>query len=284
MEVRHLRIHISIDLEGVAGVADAQDALPGAPHFAASCELMTAEANAAIEGCFDAGATEVIVNDSHDGMLNLVRGQLDRRARVIRGFSKPLGMMQGLDEQTAATMFLGYHARAGNPEGVLNHTMRSGYVQGIFLNGEPAGELRLNAALAGCLGVPVALISGDDVLCAEGRDCLGDVEAVQVKEAIDKYVALSVHPLAAQDLIRDAARRAVTGMDRFTPYRVREPATLRVAWNSTSLAALSESVPGVNRTAPYEVEYTGADYPQVYRLLRVLLLLAEAQAGPWTYD
>ena len=112
------------------------------------------------------------------------------------GGPKSFGMMQGIDDKTQATMFVGYHAAAGHGDGVLNHTMRSRDVLGVFLNEEPAGELRLNAALAGWFGVPVALITGDDVLCEEGRDCLGDVEAVEVKEAIDKYTAASLHPCA----------------------------------------------------------------------------------------
>jgi D-amino peptidase len=279
-----MKIHISVDMEGIAGVAAAADTTPGAPHFDYCRELMTAECNAAIDGCFAGGATEVIVNDSHDGMLNLIQRQLDRRARVIRGSAKQLGMMQGIDDSTAATMFIGYHARTGNEDGVLNHTMRGRDVQGVFLNGEPAGELRLNAALAGSLGIPVALISGDNVLCDEGRKCLGQVTAVEVKEAVDKYTALSLHPDVAQERIRDAARHAVENLSHLAPYRVETPTTLRVLWNSTSIAAMCANVPGVRRVSPREIEYTSADYPALYRLLRVFLILAGGHASQYTYD
>ncbi len=278
-----MKVHISVDMEGIAGVATGADTTPGAPHYGYCRELMTAECNAAIEGCYAGGASEVIVNDSHDGMLNLIQRQLDRRARVIRGSRKPLGMMQGIDEATAATMFIGYHARTGN-DGVLNHTMRGQDVQGVFLNGEPAGELRLNAALAGWHGIPVALITGDDVLCEEGRKCLGQVAAVEVKEAIDKYTALSLHPELAQERIREAARRAVESIADLAPYRIETPATLRVLWNSTSITALCESVPGVRRVGPREVEYTSSDYPELYRLLRVLLVLAGGYSSEYSYD
>jgi D-amino peptidase len=278
-----VKVHISVDMEGIAGVATGADTTPGAPHYGYCRELMTAECNAAIEGCYAGGASEVIVNDSHDGMLNLVQRQLDRRARVIRGSRKPLGMMEGIDDATAATMFIGYHARTGN-DGVLNHTMRGQDVQGVFLNGEPAGELRLNAALAGWYDIPVALITGDDVLCEEGRKCLGRVEAVEVKEAIDKYTALSLHPDLAQERIREAARRAVESLADLTPYRIDTPATLRVLWNSTSITALCESVPGVRRVSPREIEYTSADYPELYRLLRVLLVLAGGYSSEYSYD
>lgn len=279
-----MKIHISVDMEGVAGVADAADTTPGAPHFDYCRELMTAECNAAIEGCFEGGADEVIVNDSHDGMLNLIQRQLDRRARVIRGSAKALGMMQGIDDNTAATMFIGYHAHTGNDDGVLNHTMRGRDVQGVFLNDEPAGELRLNAALAGWHNIPVALITGDNVLCDEGRKILGQVPAVEVKEAVDKYTALSLHPEVAQERIRDAAQHAVENISDIAPYRLETPAALRVVWNSTSVAAICANVPGVQRVSPREIEYTSADYPELYRLLRVLLVLAGGYHSQYTYD
>jgi D-amino peptidase len=286
-----VKVHISVDMEGISGVADPADTTPGAPHYEYCRRLMTAECNAAIEGCFEGGATEIVVNDSHGPMVNLLQEQLDRRAKIIRGRSKSLGMMQGIDEQTAATVFIGYHAAAGHDDGVLNHTMRGRDIQGVFLNDEPAGEMRLNAALAGWFGIPVALVSGDNVLCAEVREQLGPVEAVQVKEAIDKYTALSVHPDVAQELIRDAARRAVQRLGAGDsgqappPYRVGTPTTLRLAWNSTNIAALCENIPGVRRVAPREIEYTSADYPEIYRLLRVLLAVAGyCASAAYTYD
>ncbi|HTW98010.1 MAG TPA: M55 family metallopeptidase [Acidimicrobiales bacterium] len=280
-----MKVHISVDMEGVAGVADAADTTLGAPHYEYCRRLMTAEANAAIEGCFEAGASEVIVNDSHGTMLNLLQEELDPRARVIRGRTKPLGMMQGIDHETAATLFVGYHAASGHGDGVLNHTMRSRTVHDVFLNGEPAGELRLNAALAGSFGVPVALVSGDDVCCEEARDCLGDVEAVEVKQAIDKYSAASLHPTRAQELIKDGTRRALGRLAELPVYRVEEPATLRVGWISTAAAALCENLPGLKRVGSREVEYTSGDVCELYRLLRALLAVAASvAAGPYTYD
>lgn len=281
-----VKVHISVDMEGIAGVATAADTIPGAPHFDYARELMTAECNAAVEGCCDGGATEVIVSDSHDGMMNLIPDRMDRRARVIRGSRKPDGMMQGLDRDTAATLFIGYHARAGSEHGgVLNHTMRSREVLDVFLNGEPAGELRLNAALAGWYGVPVALIAGDDIVCAEGRACLGSVEAVAVKEAVDKYAAISVHPEDARAMIREAAARAVSNLAAVRPYQVASPATVRVSWNSTSIAALCAAIPGVTQAGSRVSEFTLDDYRAAYRLLRVLLALAGTTGSlGYTYD
>jgi D-amino peptidase len=280
-----VKVLISIDMEGIAGVADAADTTPGAPHYEYCRRLMTAECNAVIEGCADGGATDIVVNDSHGTMLNLLQEQLDTRARVVRGRTKSLGMAHGVDAGTDAAMFIGYHAAAGHRDGVLNHTMRGREVLGVLLNAEPAGELRLNAALAGVEGVPVVLVSGDDVVCDEARDCLGDVETVEVKQAIDKYTALSLHPRVAQDHLREGARRALQRLADFEPYRVESPTTLRINFNSSSIAALCENVPGTKRVGARDVEYTSGDYGELYRLLRVYLALAGSRTGvPYTYD
>lgn len=281
-----MKIHISVDMEGIGGIADGSDTTPGAPHYEYGRRLMTAECNAAIEGCFSAGATAVIVNDSHGPMTNLLQEELDPRAAVVRGRTKSLGMAQGIDAGVDATMFVGYHGRAGGADGVLNHTMRGHDLMGVFLNTAPAGELRLNAALAGAMGVPVVLVTGDTVVCAEAREVLGDVEAVEVKQAIDKYTALSVHPTVARDRIREGAAHALRRLGDFAPYEVETPATLRLSWGSTSVAALCANIPGITRVAPREVAYTSDDVPALYRLLRVLLSLGTAAlaANPYTYD
>jgi D-amino peptidase len=269
-----MRVHISIDMEGVAGVADPSDTRPGESQYEYCRKLMTWECNAVIEGCFDAGATDVIVNDSHGSMTNLLQVEIDPRARVVRGWTKRFGMVQGLEDDVDATMFVGYHAAAGHADGVLNHTMNGRDIVGVYVNTEPAGELRLNAAMAGWLGVPVVLVSGDDVVCAEARACLGDIEVVEVKRAIDRFTAVSIHPSRAQSALRDAARRALSRLSNAQPYRVEIPATLRVNWSSTSIAALCENVPGVRRVSAREVQFRSNDYSEVYRLFIALGLLA----------
>jgi D-amino peptidase len=280
-----VRVHISIDMEGVAGVAAGADTMLGAPQYEYCRHLMTGECNAAIAGCFDAGATEVVVNDSHGSMLNLLQEELDERAKVVRGRPKPLGMMQALDRGMDATLFIGYHAAAGHGDGVLNHTMRGRDLLEVSLNGEMAGELRLNAAMAGWVGVPVALVSGDDVVCSEARQWLSGTEVVEVKEAIDKYTALSLHPERARQAIRSGTAAALKRLPEVRPYRVEPPFALRIGWSSTSIAAWCEGVPGMKRVSSREVEYVSGDYLELYRLLRVLLMIASASTGsPYSYD
>lgn len=269
-----MRVHVSIDMEGVAGVADLSDTRPGTANYEYCRRLMTAECNAVVDGCFSAGATEVIVNDSHGDMNNLLPGELDPRARLVRGWTKGLGMVHGLDRDFTATMFVGYHAAAGHADGVLNHTMNGRDILGVYLNTQPAGELRLNAAMAGWIGVPVALVSGDDVVVNEARALLGNVELVTVKDAVDKFTAVSLHPTRAQSSLREAAQRALSRISELRPYRVDMPASLRVDWRSTSIAALCEGVPGVERVSPREVQFQSADYEELYRAFIVLGLLA----------
>jgi|SRR5579875_178375 len=269
-----MHVHLSVDMEGIAGVAVPSDTRPGNVSYEYARRLMVAECNAVVEGCFEAGAHGVLVNDSHGTMANLPQLDVDPRAEVVRGWTKPYGMAYGIDGETDAAMFVGYHAGAGHHDGVLNHTMSFRDILSVRLNTEPAGELRLNAALAGWLGVPVVLVSGDDIVCAEARHCLPAVEAVTVKRSIDRCAAVSVHPSRSQEMLREAARSALRRLGDVRPYRVETPATLNVTWRSTSIAALCENVPGVHRVAPRETSFRSDDYAELYRVFIALGLLA----------
>ena len=169
-----MKVFISVDMEGVTGITDPEDVLPDGADYARGRRFMTADANAAIRGAFDAGATEVLVNDSHWTMRNLLLEDLDPRARMIKGLQKPMCMVQGLDASFDAAVFVGYHSCAGTEHGVLNHTLLGKEVQNLLLNDEPIGETRLNALIAGELGVPVVFVAGDDAVCREARDVLGE--------------------------------------------------------------------------------------------------------------
>jgi D-amino peptidase len=238
-----MKVFISVDMEGVSGITDPEDVLPDGADYQRGRVFMTGDANAAILGAYDGGADEVLVNDSHWIMRNLLLEQLDPRARTIKGFHKSLCMVQGLDETYDGAVFVGYHSCAGFEGGVLNHTMLGKEIQNIYLNGEPTGETRLNAAFAGHFGVPVLLVAGDAAVCDEARRVLGEVETVAVKDGIDKYSANCLHPEVAQAQIREAAARAVRDRSRFTPYRLSPPYTLGLEWNSTTIAATCALIP-----------------------------------------
>jgi D-amino peptidase len=268
-----MKVFISVDMEGVSGITDPEDVLPDGADYQRGRVFMTGDANAAILGAYDGGADEVLLNDSHWIMRNLLLEQLDPRARTIKGFHKSLCMVQGLDETYDGAVFVGYHSCAGTEGGVLNHTMLGKEIQNIYLNGEPTGETRLNAAFAGHFGVPVLLVAGDAAVCDEARRVLGEVETVAVKDGIDKYSANCLHPEVAQAQIREAAARAVRDRSRFTPYRLSPPYTLGLEWNSTTIAATCALIPRVRLSAPRSVEYVTNDYPEMMRVLVAMLLL-----------
>lgn len=268
-----MKVFISVDMEGVSGITDPEDVLPDGADYQRGREFMTGDANAAILGAYDGGADEVLVNDSHWIMRNLLLERLDTRARTIKGFHKSMCMVQGLDPSYDGAVFVGYHSCAGTEGGVLNHTLLGKEIQNIYLNGEPTGETRLNAAYAGHFGIPVLLVAGDTAVCEEARRVLGDVETVAVKDGIDKFTADCLHPHVAQERIREATARALAGRDRFRPYQLEPPYRVGVEWNSTTIAATCGLIPGVRLSAPRSVEYTTQDYPEAMRVLVAMLLL-----------
>lgn len=261
-----MKVYLSVDMEGVTGLTDPEEMGAGQRGYERGCELMTADANAAIEGAFAAGATSVLVNDAHGSTKNLRIDLLDPRATLIRGPGKSQRMAQGLDDSFDAACFVGYHARAGVQHGVLNHTWMGKEIQNVYLNGDLCGETRLVAACAGFHGVPVVLVTGDEAVGEEARELLGDVETVAVKKGIDKFSAELLPPSVAQDRIREATSRALDRLTDFTPYTLAAPYTLGVEWNSTAIAAAVSLIPGVKAAGAREIEFTTDDFRQIMAL------------------
>jgi D-amino peptidase len=164
-----MRVYVSVDMEGIAGVVHESQTDPTNPVFASEYgrfrRLMTAEANAAVDGALAAGATKIVVNDSHWFMRNLLAEELNPAAELVSGDPKPRSMVQGIEASFDAALFIGYHARAGTGNAILDHTYAD-RIHEVRLNGKPVGELGINAAFAGIHGVPVALVSGDAALAS----------------------------------------------------------------------------------------------------------------------
>jgi D-amino peptidase len=268
-----VKVFISVDMEGISGITDPEDVLPDGADYQRGREFMTGDANAAILGAYDGGADEVLVNDSHWIMRNLLLERLDPRARTIKGFHKSLCMVQGLDASYDGAVFVGYHACAGTEGGVLNHTLLGKEIQNVYLNGEPTGETRLNAAFAGHFGVPVLVVAGDAAVCAEAERFLPGVQTVAVKDGIDKFSANCLHPAVAQARIREATAGALAGRGGVQPYVLSAPYTLGIEFNSTTIAATCAMMPGVELTGTRSVEFVTDDYPELMQVLVVMLLL-----------
>lgn len=225
-----MRVMISIDMEGVAGIATLDQTIRGGSGYTRGIELMTAEANAAIVGAFEGGATEVVVDDSHGTMDNLLHSKLDPRARVIFGAPRAQCMVHGLDSTFDTVLFIGYHMPAGC-HGVQAHTYSIAFTE-LRINGTPQSEASANAMIAASVGVPVGMLSGDDLICARARALFPQAVVVEVKTAEGFSATSSLHPDVACDTIRAGASDAVGaagGLERPAP-----PAELAVEFDLTT--------------------------------------------------
>ncbi|MFJ9094668.1 M55 family metallopeptidase [Streptomyces globisporus] len=266
---------ISVDMEGISGIVHSSETNPERYDYQRGMELMTAEANAVIAGVLDAEPTaDVLVADAHGTFRNLLPEQLDRRARLVRGKPRALNMLAGLDEETDAALFVGYHVRAGEGPGVLAHTM-NGEILDVRVAGRSLGEIGLNAAMAGHLGVPVVLLSGDDAACAEAAALIPEAVTVPVKEALGMAAAVTLHPEEARDRLRRAAADAVSRRTEIPSLALTGPVDVEVDLASPHTIDLATLIPGVSRTAGARtVAFTAPDYGTAYRLILLLAQLA----------
>ncbi|MFF0866181.1 M55 family metallopeptidase [Nonomuraea sp. NPDC050227] len=240
-------VYISIDMEGVAGIATMDQVSRAGHGYPRAQRLMTAEANAAIEGAFAAGAASVLVNDSHGTMDNLLHEELDPRARLIFGTPKLDCMAEGVSAEHDVAMFLGYHAAAGSP-GVLAHTYSSHFYE-VRLNGAIVSEAEVNALQAAAVGVPVGLLTGDDVICDVAGKAFPGVRTVAVKIAHGHTAADSLSPSEARRLIKEAAAETVRSAGELRPVELPGVLELEIDMPTTPAAELGELVPGVRRIA-----------------------------------
>jgi len=273
-----VRVYISVDMEGIAGVAAAKHVQPQERDYDRFRRLMTQEANAAVEGALAGGAQEVVVSDGHGPMTNILVEELHPEARLLSGSNRLLGQMEGIDKSFAAAFFIGYHQREGGGDGILNHTFLGKIVQEVRLNGEPADEAVINAGIAGAFGVPVALVAGDAAVCADAGRRLPGVLVAPVKEGFDRYTGLSVTPQKAQGLIRDRARDAVQAVraGRLSPYRVPSPVTFEVDFKRTAPGRMATLFPGVERRGPRTIAITDQDYLRGFKLFWGCLIVGLA--------
>ena len=269
-----------MDMEGIAGVAHLMQVMRGSDDFPAARGLMTEEANAAVAGAFEGGATAVVVNDSHGDMYNLLAERLDPRAELLIGSPKVLSMMQGFGPEFAVALFVGYHASAGTQGAVLDHTYSGRLYYEVRLNGEPVSETDLNAAFAGTYGVPVGLVTGDDKSCSQAAARLPQVRTVAVKEAYGRNVARSVHPSAARLAIRMASAEAVQAAlaGKLEPYRPDPPFVLEADLANTSATDLCGLAPGTERVGPRTVRFQTDDFRQAFRCLLAWTHLGASEA------
>lgn len=269
-----LKVFISVDMEGIAGIVNSDQLSSSGKDYEITRKWMTKEVNAAIRGALDAGATEIVVNDSHGSMRNIIAEELMPEAFLITGSPKPLSMMQGIDETFDAVLFIGYHARAGTEDGVLDHTMSSRTISSIKVNGIEMGEAGLNALIAGWYEVPVVLITGDAAVCSQATEILGkELETAVVKEAVGRYAAKSLTPEKAQKLIQEKTKTALGKRDKIKPFILEPPYRFELEYLFSYMADQAELIPRVERTGGRSIRFETDNYIEGFKLFRVLVAL-----------
>jgi len=267
-----VRVYVSIDMEGVAGIATRNQCIRGMDDYPRGRVLMTAEANATIAGAFDGGATAVLVNDSHGDMANLLPDELDPRAELLLGSPKTASMVEGVDGGFDVAMFVGYHAGAGVEGGVLAHTYSSAVFYDVRLNGRSMTETELNARLAAAHGVPLGLVTGDDHLCRLVASEMPNVRTVEVKRGRGFTVAASLHPTVACERIREASAEVVANSGGLAVMDVGDRFEIEVDLVTVPMADLAAMVPGTRRRGR-TVTFVGATIFDAFGALRCWMYL-----------
>jgi D-amino peptidase len=271
-----MKVFVSSDMEGTAGVVDWQQCVGDGPEAEAGRKLLLAEVNAAIEGAIAGGATQVVVNDSHSTMRNLPADQLAGKASYLSGSHKPLYMMQGLDDSFDAVIFVSYHGSVGAPAG-LSHTYNPRAVVEARIDGAVTGEAGINALVAAHYGVPVVLVTGDRCACEETAALIPGVHQAVVKEHVTRLAAHSMHPELARDLIRERAWAAVSVAATAAPPPL-DPGVLEVSVRTTDIAEAASWVRGVDQTGPRELRILGENRLATYRAFCAAILLTRSVA------
>ena len=262
-----MKIYVSCDMEGVAGVCSWQqvDARKYTPEYFIYQRHLTAEVAAAIQGARDGGAEEILVNDSHGPMRNLLLDELPDDVRVIFGNRKPFSMVQGLDRDCAGILFTGYHGAIGDADATLCHTYTPSVVYDLRINGVRCSEATLNAGLAGYHGVPVLLITGDRATIRDAQAQMPWIAGVVVKDSVGNYAADSMSPRASQEAIRAGAAAAVRGAASAKPFVFEPPIAMEIDVARVEQADLMELIPGFERPGSRQIRFTHEDFAVVFK-------------------
>jgi D-amino peptidase len=269
-----MKIFISADIEGISGVATNQQ-LKTPSEYQRFRKLMTQDVNAAIEGAFKGGATEVVVADGHGNMSNIFIEDLDPRALLIQGSNRVMCQLEGLDASYDGIMFVGHHGReSGSEKTIISHTLAGICVNEMKINGKVVGETEMNTMVAGDFNVPTIFISGDDAYVNEVRETLPEVEAAIVKRGIDRFAAELIHPEKAHAIIRDKAETAVKKIPELTAYKVDGPVTFEIEFKATNQALMTTTIPSVTLIAPKRITFTCDNMVTAYKHMWGCVIIA----------
>ncbi|MSP14454.1 MAG: hypothetical protein EXR62_16060 [Chloroflexi bacterium] len=276
-----MKVLISVDMEGISGIVSRQETLPSGQYYNEARRWMTWDTNAAVEGALAGGATEIVVTDPHH-QLNILWHELHPQAQLVRrdliAFC-PLYILEGLDETFDLVLFVGQHTRYGHPRGIISHTVTRLFAD-VRINGALVDEVKLSTAMAGYMGVPVGLVTGDDAICQETQAWWPQVETAMVKYAIDTYAAICLPKEEAHALIRQAAQRAVEKVATLQLFTFPRPVTLEIDFLSPPAAARMTLLPGVERTGDLTVRYVSDNFDYIWRIFWAMVYMASKTRDP----
>lgn len=272
------KVFISVDMEGIWGVVHGDQTSAQGHDYDPARKWMADDVNAVIEGLFEAGAAEIVVNDSHGSMRNILAQDLNPRASLITGSPKPLSMMQGIDTSFDACIFVGYHAKAGTASSILDHTISGATIRSIKVNNLELPELGINAAIAGTLGIPVIMLSGDAETCIQAKSILGgEIVTVAVKESIGRYTAKLLPLEEARKRLKEGAKEAIQKRSKIAPFRLKPPYAFELEFHNSNQAEMPALIPQVKRSGARSVAFSADDFIEGFKLMRALIALAGYQ-------
>ena len=271
-----MKILIAADMEGISGVVNWDQVTRSHSEYPRFRRIMTGDVNAAVRGAYEAGASEVVVSDGHSFAGNILVEGLDHRARLNSGSPSPFSMVQGIEAGVNGVLLVGYHARAGSQSAILDHTWSSASVANLWLNENLVGETGLNAAICGYFGAPVLMITGDQTVCAEAQELLGPIETVVVKRASGRMAAECLPPQVTQEMICEAASRAVRRLlegKAPEPLRLAEPVQVAIEFFNSEMADKAGLLPGARRLDGRRIAFTASDMRAAYTGFRAAVSL-----------
>ncbi len=276
-----MKLYLSADMEGTAAVSSWTQCDPqNTSEYPYYRRLMSLEVRAAIDGAREAGVKEVLVNDSHSTMRNVMWDELPADVRMIYGNRKPFSMTEGIEHGFSCAFFTGYHAAAGDADGALDHTYSPETIYNIRLNGTRCSEALMNAAVLGLYDVPVALITGDRTTVSHVQMNFPWAEGIVVKESIGRYAINSISPEEARAQIRSGAKRAIERLGEMKPFRFEPPVTLEIDFCGTQNADFAELIPGFERIGGRTVRFQHDDYAIVFKAFIAAMRLGAAANAP----
>jgi D-amino peptidase len=267
---RKLKIYISVDMEGVAGVVTADQLGPAGFEYERFRHFMTNETLAAIRAAKESGATEVVVSDSHGNGESLLIDEFPKDVRIVRSWPRHGGMMAGVDSSFDAALFIGYHASTTNMRGVRAHTFSSAHLTRVTLNGNAVTEGEFNASYAGSLGIPVIFASGDDAALEELKSRLGKIETVETKKSLSFHSAETITPEASCEKIAAGVKAALKRLVEFKPYVVKTPVVLEISFKNYTPPEMLSYLRAVQRVDSHTIRFVGKDMAEVSDFIDVV--------------